>query len=627
MINNMRTAVNHIMFKMILVLIILSLMLTGIGNYLINIDRNYIVKVNGQSIKKTEIERLFFIEDQYINKQLNNQNLSLIEQKEYIKKMHQRVLTQLINDILLNQYAKKLGISISNDQIKNEIRNQPYFKINNQFNNDKYLSIIHQIGYTTDYFAKIVRQQLMNRQLITVFGNSDFVLPYEYHTISSLMLQHRYVQLATININQLKNKQNINNNELIFYYHKNQDQFIIPEQVKISYIPIDVTLIKKKVKVYYKDVNAYYITHKNEFSYPERKNYSVIQLNTEQEALEVLNQLKKGKEFSDLAKSKSIDIISRRTGGKLGWFDSNSTFKELKDAHLTKKGQISSVIKSSSGYLVIRLNDIQFKKIQPLHEVYNLLYKKIKERKTLTEYYFLKKKVSKAAMTKNTSLDFVEKVAGIKAIYTNWFSFDNIPSALNFKPIIKTIFDELLIKKDALSYKNSDIITISNTRAFVIRIIDKKKASIKSFDKVKSDIINQVKYNKAINQARLQGQQLLSLLKKGKGNKAMTLANLHFGAVQKITRYSEDYSLVTTIFSLPQLINKMPIYAISQDVNNNVVLIKLISIQSDHLSDDKIKNFIEKIKENSTNISLSFLLNSLNKHAKITFNNIKNNKI
>ncbi|MCG4322919.1 peptidylprolyl isomerase, partial [Escherichia coli] len=51
----------------------------------------------------------------------------------------------------------------------------------------------------------------------------------------------------------------------------------------------------------------------------------------------------------------STDIISRRTGGELGWLEPETTADELKQANLTEKGQLSGVVKSSVGFLIVRI--------------------------------------------------------------------------------------------------------------------------------------------------------------------------------------------------------------------------------------------------------------------------------
>ncbi|WP_205418758.1 peptidyl-prolyl cis-trans isomerase, partial [Klebsiella aerogenes] len=92
-----------------------------------------------------------------------------------------------------------------------------------------------------------------------------------------------------------------------------------------------------------------------------------------------------------------------------------STVPELKDAGLKEKGQLSGVIKSSVGFLVARLDDVQPAQVKPLADVRNDIAAKVKQEKALDAYYALQQKVSEAATSDNESLASAEEAAGVKA--------------------------------------------------------------------------------------------------------------------------------------------------------------------------------------------------------------------
>ncbi|MGQ6402056.1 peptidylprolyl isomerase [Serratia sp. IR-2025] len=617
MMDNLRAAANHVVLKIILALIILSFVLTGVGNYLIGGSGDYAAKVNGQTIERAQLEQAFQSERSRMQQQLGDQFSALAGNEGYMQQMRRQVLSQLIDNMLLDQYAKKLGLAVSDDQIKDAIRKAPYFQTNGQFDNDKYLDLIGRMGYTADNFAQSMRQQLVNQQLIQAFGESGFVLPSESLAMAALVLQERDVRLATIDLKALQAKQSAGDDELKAYYDQNKNSFIAPEQVKVSYIPLDAASMQDKVKVSEEDISAYYDQHKSSYGQPERKNYSVIQLKTEAEANAALDELKKGADFATLAKEKSTDIISRRTGGELGWLEPETTADELKQANLTEKGQLSGVVKSSVGYLIVRLNDIEPEKLKPLSEVHDAIAKQVKQEKAVDAYYALQQKVSEAATSDNESLASAEEAAGVKAAQTDWFTRDNIPAALNFKPVVQAIFDGSLIGENGAPGSNSDVITVDGDRAFVVRVSGHKPEGIEPFDQVKDRVADLVKRNKAVQEAKLQGEKLLVELKQGKGDEAMKAAGLSFGAVQKMARAPEDSQLVESVFALPHPQDGKPVYGMSQDRQDNVVLIALDAVKPGTLPEDEMKTFVGKMEEGATGVSFDSLLASLRKEAKI----------
>ncbi|BEM85879.1 peptidylprolyl isomerase [Serratia surfactantfaciens] len=617
MMDNLRAAANHVVLKIILALIILSFVLTGVGNYLIGGSGDYAAKVNGQTIERAQLEQAFQSERSRMQQQLGDQFSALAGNEGYMQQMRRQVLSQLIDNMLLDQYAKKLGLAVSDDQIKDAIRKAPYFQTNGQFDNAKYLDLIGRMGYTADNFAQSMRQQLVNQQLIQAFGESGFVLPSESQAMAALVLQERDVRLATIDLKALQAKQSAGDDELKAYYDQNKNSFIAPEQVKVSYIPLDAASMQDKVKVSEEDISAYYDQHKSSYGQPERKNYSVIQLKTEAEANAALDELKKGADFATLAKEKSTDIISRRTGGELGWLEPETTADELKQANLTEKGQLSGVVKSSVGYLIVRLNDIEPEKLKPLSEVHDAIAKQVQQEKAVDAYYALQQKVSEAATSDNESLASAEEAAGVKAAQSDWFTRDNIPAALNFKPVVQAIFDGSLIGENGAPGSNSDVITVDGDRAFVVRVSGHKPEGIEPFDQVKDRVADLVKRNKAVQEAKLQGEKLLVELKQGKGDEAMKAAGLSFGAVQKMARAPEDSQLVESVFALPHPQDGKPVYGMSQDRQDNVVLIALDAVKPGTLPEDEMKTFVGKMEEGATGVSFDSLLASLRKEAKI----------
>ncbi len=67
----------------------------------------------------------------------------------------------------------------------------------------------------------------------------------------------------------------------------------------------------------------------------------------------------------------------------MGWMEDASTVPELKDAGLKEKGQLSGVIKSSVGFLVARLDDVQPAQVKPLADVRNDIAAKVKQEKSV----------------------------------------------------------------------------------------------------------------------------------------------------------------------------------------------------------------------------------------------------
>jgi peptidyl-prolyl cis-trans isomerase C len=90
-----------------------------------------------------------------------------------------------------------------------------------------------------------------------------------------------------------------------------------------------------------------------------------ILVRTEEEAKEIIAELKKGGNFNALAQKKSIDVRSGKQGGDLGWFSQDVIVPEFFNAVTAmKKGEVSSSpVKSDFGFHVIKLEDSRPRKM------------------------------------------------------------------------------------------------------------------------------------------------------------------------------------------------------------------------------------------------------------------------
>jgi peptidyl-prolyl cis-trans isomerase C len=82
-----------------------------------------------------------------------------------------------------------------------------------------------------------------------------------------------------------------------------------------------------------------------------------ILVKTENEAKEILNEIKKGIDFQRLAQIKSM-CPSGKKGGDLGWFGRGKMVREFENtAFSLNKGEISQPVKTQFGWHIIKVVD------------------------------------------------------------------------------------------------------------------------------------------------------------------------------------------------------------------------------------------------------------------------------
>jgi len=619
MMDSLRTAANSLVLKIIFGIIIVSFILTGVSGYLIGGSANYAAKVNDQEISRGQFENAFAGERNRMQQQLGDQFSELAANEGYMKNLRQQTLNRLIDEALLDQYARDLGLSISDDQVKKAIFSTPAFQNDGKFDNIRYNAIVNQMGMTPDQYAQALRNQLTTQQLINAVVGTDFMLKGEADELATLVSQQRVVREATFDVNALAAKQQASDEEVKSYYEQNKNNFTAPEQFRVSYIKLDAAAMQENATD--AEIQSYYDQHQDQFTQPQRNRFSVIQTKTEADAKAALDELNKGTDFATVAKEKSTDIISAKNGGDMGWLEEGSTPDELKNAGLKEKGQLSGVIKSSVGFLVVRLDDITPATTKPLADVRDDIAAKVKQEKALDSFYALQQKVSDAASNDNESLAGAEQAAGAKAVTTGWFGHDNLPEELNFKPVADAIFNGGLVGENGTPGSNSDIITVDGDRAFVLRVSEHKPEAIKPLDEVKDQITALVKHNKAVQQAKLDAEKLLAELKAGKGDEALKAAGLSFGEAKTLSRTGQD-PISQAAFGLSLPAKDKPSFGIANDMQGNVVVLALDEVKAGTMPEAQKKAMVQGITQNNAQIAFEALMSNLRKEAKIKLGDI-----
>lgn len=119
---------------------------------------------------------------------------------------------------------------------------------------------------------------------------------------------------------------------------------------------IRLNLLKTKaqdeIEISDEEIQAYYDQAKYEL------NARHILVETEEEAKAIVEELKNGADFAQLAKEKSVDTGSGEKGGELGWFSVGTMVTEFNDAaYALELKTVSEPVKSDFGYHIIEVKE------------------------------------------------------------------------------------------------------------------------------------------------------------------------------------------------------------------------------------------------------------------------------
>jgi foldase protein PrsA len=115
-------------------------------------------------------------------------------------------------------------------------------------------------------------------------------------------------------------------------------------------------ILKTAAKVTPALIQKYYNENKSRYGVPEKRSLQVILTKTEAAATSAKKEVESGKSFESVAKSKSIDPVSKTKGGLLPEVSKGQEEKSLDTAIFSaQKGVLSGPVKTAFGYYIFKV--------------------------------------------------------------------------------------------------------------------------------------------------------------------------------------------------------------------------------------------------------------------------------
>jgi peptidyl-prolyl cis-trans isomerase D len=339
-------------------------------------------KLGGDSvnIKTADVQR-------QAEQQMQQQNLPPF----YLQFVMSRAGQIMIERTVLQHEADRLGLQVSDQDLKNYLQNGPYSQY--LFPNGKYVGDDAYINFVETYFRlpladfqdevksdlEIQRLQALVTGGVTV---SDSAVRAEYMKTGT-KVKFDYAVVSSAGLGATINPSDA---DLEAFFKSNAARYAtaVPETRKISFFAFDSSNLPGGGPAAPSDaeVQAYYQQHQDQYKTPEQVKTRHILINVAKgadsktdaaakaKAEDILKQVKSGGNFADLAKKNSEDPGSKDQGGDLPMIETAKLDPAYaKAAMALNPGQTSDVVRSQFGYHIIQTQQKDVAHVKSLAEV------------------------------------------------------------------------------------------------------------------------------------------------------------------------------------------------------------------------------------------------------------------
>ncbi|MDK4595843.1 Peptidyl-prolyl cis-trans isomerase D [Kingella kingae] len=477
----------------------------GLANFDISTDKNYIVRVG----------------DQYITRDALEIAIRNSEQSGGVAERNQ-VFQILLNRAYLQEGAKRLGIVVSDAQIKQAVVDTPEFHdANGKFAPAKFQAFLQQTHLSEEQFMAQERERLTLTVLLNTL-NQGTVSDEQAMQFVNARFAERTIRTSVFNPENYAKDVKIDDASLQKFYDANKQTYALQQGVKYDYIvlsPKDLldkqTVSDAEVQAALKDAQAN--------AKPTRKIAHILieapksadeatRSKAKAQAEQVAKEAQAVPEkFADLAKQYSQDAGSAQSGGELGNFakDGSLPAPALEEAAFKLgEGEVSGVVETDFGYHIVRVTDIQAIDVAALTE---RVRRELQEKKAQQAYNKMRDELSEAVFASNNDLAAAASKFGLTVQKQGeWLTRANaaelkVPTAV----VDAALSDEIFSKR-----QTSDAISADGATWFV-RPTETRAAGTEPLANVRERVQADWVRSESVRLAREAAQKAVEALRKG----------------------------------------------------------------------------------------------------------------
>jgi peptidyl-prolyl cis-trans isomerase D len=500
-----------------------------------------VATVDGAHILRQDLDSAFSSVQRKIAQQQGGAALNNQQRQQW----RQYTLQGLIQEMALSHAATKAGVYVSPEQAQQMLMTDPGLQLKGKFDPQRLEQFVYANGLTMQKFMSQFQRNLTIEQIQAGIQNSAIVLPGELQRVYALQKQKRSAGYLVLPRKRYLSKAKVTQKNIDTFYQQNKLQFQTPEKVSIDYIMLSPSSMKKQVQVSEQQLRDYYQSNQVNYTIPQRWQIQKIEASDLKTIQKVHAQLKKqGASFASVAKQNQAESFAPQ------WLSQAAVAPTLADflSKLSVK-QVSAPFKTSQGYAVVKLLNLQASKLRPFADVKGKIRKMLEQQKLDQLLEQKNEQVSDLTYTNPNSLAAAAKALAVPVQHSELFGRNaTLKGVLADPKVIAAAFSQAVLQQGV----NSNPISLKDGSLMVLRVAKHVASASLPLQKVQAKIRSQLQTQYADRLAALDGYNIqMALQGKQKGAALAKDHGTRWRVVNQVARDNKkvEPALLQAIFS------------------------------------------------------------------------------
>ena len=437
--------------------------------------------------------------------------------------------------------AERIGLSVSDAEVRHRIVNLPGFQVNGQFVGEaRYRQSLafQRPPMTPAQFEEEVRRDIMFERLEAAVTGWIAVSDEEIAAEHRRRNEKVRVQVVAFRGDDYLEELEATDEEIEALYEEDSLSYELPEKRQLRFLLVDESTIFESISPADEEVQQFYDANSSQYTTPGQVRASQILLRigdqdeaeVEARAAELAAEARGGADFAELAREHSQDEATAEAGGDLGMFGRGRMVAEVEAAAFDMEvDAVSDPVKSAIGFHVLRVTGKQEETRQPLEEVREAIENTLKNERATTRADDLARAIAADVETPQ-DLERAASARGFELQESGFVGRGEPILGLGFAPQVSA---------EAFQLEEGEVVGPIQTPtgpAFVT-VTGLQDPVIPPLDEVREDVARDVRNRKALERAREEAEAAVGSLRDGEDFAAAAeAAGLTVGTSELISR-------------------------------------------------------------------------------------------